>query len=68
MWDAQVVRDREKVGNPCIRWTRRLPRALGQRGRQKYNCVVQKVTNIHQKREWTWWKWTKHTIMQFMGR
>jgi len=28
--------------------TRRLPRALGQMGRQKYNCVVQKVTNVHQ--------------------
>ena len=32
-----------------IRRTRRLPRALGQRGRQKFNCVVQKVTKIHQK-------------------
>ena len=31
-----------------IRRTRRLPRALGHRGRQKYNCVVQKVTNVHQ--------------------
>ena len=29
----------------------RLPRALGQRGRQKYNSVVQKVTNVHQKKK-----------------
>jgi len=32
------------------RRTRRLPRALGERERQKHNCVVQKVTNVHQKR------------------
>ena len=27
-----------------------LPRALGKRGRQKYNYVVQKVTNVHQEK------------------
>ena len=48
--------------------TRWLPIALGQKARQKYNFMVQKVTNVHQKREWTWWKWMKHTIMQFMRR
>jgi len=30
--------------------TRQPPRAQGQRERQKYNCVVQKVTNVHQKK------------------
>jgi len=25
-------------------------RVLGQRGRQKYSCVVQKVTNVHQRK------------------
>jgi len=33
-----------------IRRTRRLPRTLGQRGRQKCNCVIQKVTNVHQEK------------------
>jgi len=42
-----------------IKRTKRLPRALSQMGRQKYNCVVQKVRNVHQKRKWTWWKWMK---------
>jgi len=36
-----------------IRGTRRLPMAVSQRGRQKgqkYNYVVEKVTNIHQEK------------------
>ena len=47
---AQVVRDRRKVGNSCIRRTSRLPRALRQWRRQNYSCVVQKVTNVHKTR------------------
>jgi len=33
-----------------IRRTRRLPRASGQKRRQKSSCVVQKVTNVHQRK------------------
>ena len=33
-----------------IRRTIRLPRALRQWSRQKYSCVLQKVTNVHQKK------------------
>ena len=33
-----------------IRRTMRLPRALDQRRRQNYNCMVQQVTNVHQKK------------------
>jgi len=32
---------------------------------KKYNCVVQKVMNVHQNREWTWLKSMKHTSTQF---
>jgi len=33
-----------------IRRTKRLPRALGQKRRQKYNSVVQEVTNVQQNK------------------
>jgi len=37
------------MAGATISRTRRLPRALSQRGRQKYKCLVQKVTNVYQK-------------------
>jgi len=40
-----------------IRRTRRLSRALGQRGRQKYNCAGSESDVRTPKREWIWWKW-----------
>jgi len=50
----------------AIRWTRRLLRALGQRGAKMQLCDL--GSEERTKREWAWWKWMKHTIMQFMRR
>jgi len=49
-WDVKVNVGVQALisAGATIRRTRRLPRALNQRGRQKYNCAVPEVMNIHQ--------------------
>jgi len=31
-------------------------------------CGSEKWRRYTKKREWTWWKWMKHTAMQFIRR
>jgi len=45
-----TVLQREICVVVTIKQARRLPRALGQKGRQNYNCVVQNVTNAHRRK------------------
>ena len=53
LWLTSFHWQNRPITCPESRRIRRLPRALGQRRRQKeqkYNCVVQKVTKVHQEK------------------
>jgi len=49
MYASSVLKSASSAGATIGR-TRRLPSAPGERGRQNYNCVLQKVTNAHQNK------------------